>query len=92
MQRLRDDFALNLPKTVDELVLVPGVCQKMDFWCLYAAWDISVFHGLNLLRSLSRLGYWRCCMASDRNMGIGVDFMFIASQVQPTVVTPRRVS
>ena len=29
--------------------------------------------GLNLLRSLGRLGYWRCCMASDRNMGIGVD-------------------
>ncbi|KAH9992847.1 hypothetical protein BJV77DRAFT_944906, partial [Russula vinacea] len=38
-RRLRDDFALNLPKTVDKLVLVPGVCQKMAFWCLYAAWD-----------------------------------------------------
>ena len=56
-QRLRDDFDSDVPKTVDELVSLPGVGPKMAFLCLHAAWDMFVLHRLDHLRSLSCLGH-----------------------------------
>ncbi|KAH8114196.1 DNA glycosylase [Phellopilus nigrolimitatus] len=39
--RLRDDFACDVPQTVDELCSLPGVGPKMAFLCLQAAWNIN---------------------------------------------------
>ncbi len=38
--RLRDDFASDVPKTVDELCSLPGVGPKMAFLALQIAWDL----------------------------------------------------
>ncbi|KAH9968457.1 DNA glycosylase [Russula compacta] len=48
VQRLRDDFDSDVPKTVDELCSLPGVGPKMAFLCLHAAWDINVGIGVDV--------------------------------------------
>jgi endonuclease-3 len=39
-QRLRDEFASDVPKTVDELCSLPGVGPKMAFLALQVAWNL----------------------------------------------------
>jgi endonuclease-3 len=39
-QQLRDDFASDVPKTVDELCSLPGVGPKMAFLALQVAWNL----------------------------------------------------
>jgi len=41
-KKLRDDFASDLPKTVDELCSLPGVGPKMAFLALQSAWNLCV--------------------------------------------------
>ena len=54
-QRLRDDFDSDVPKTIDELVSLNGVGPKMAFLCLHAAWNMSVFLGLDLFEPFELL-------------------------------------
>ena len=40
-------FEGDVPKTIDELLLLPGVGPKMGFLCLQAAWGIQVGIGVD---------------------------------------------
>ncbi|KAF8162738.1 DNA glycosylase [Crassisporium funariophilum] len=44
--KLRDDFASDVPKTVDELCSLPGVGPKMAFLALQIAWNLN--HGIGV--------------------------------------------
>ncbi|KZO90393.1 DNA glycosylase [Calocera viscosa TUFC12733] len=59
MEKLRDEFEGDVPKTVDELCSLPGVGPKMAFLCLQNAWDINVGIGVDthVHRITNRLGW-----------------------------------
>ncbi|EJU05843.1 DNA glycosylase [Dacryopinax primogenitus] len=59
MEKLRDEFDGDVPKTVDELCSLPGVGPKMAFLCLQNAWDINVGIGVDthVHRITNRLGW-----------------------------------
>ncbi|KZT51767.1 DNA glycosylase [Calocera cornea HHB12733] len=59
MEKLRDEFGGDVPKTVDELCSLPGVGPKMAFLCLQNAWDINVGIGVDthVHRITNRLGW-----------------------------------
>jgi len=64
-KKLRDDFASDVPKTVDELCSLPGVGPKMAFLALQSAWNLCV-----VVVSF----FYECFPHThDRNHGIGVD-------------------
>lgn len=64
-KKLRDEFASDLPKTVDELCSLPGVGPKMAFLALQSAWNLCVV-AVSFFYELSPDTH-------DRNHGIGVD-------------------
>ncbi|KAK9894493.1 DNA glycosylase [Cystobasidium minutum MCA 4210] len=58
---IRDKFDGDVPKTIDELLILPGVGPKMGFLCLQAAWGIQVGIGVDthVHRITNRLGWHR---------------------------------
>ena len=44
---LRDKFEGDVPKTIEDLLILPGVGPKMGFLCLQAAWGIQVGIGVD---------------------------------------------
>ncbi|KAJ3575431.1 hypothetical protein NP233_g1089 [Leucocoprinus birnbaumii] len=59
--RLRDEFESDVPKTLDELVSLPGIGPKMAILILHVAWNIN--HGIgvdsHVHRLTNRLGWHR---------------------------------
>jgi len=58
-QRLHDEFASDVPKTVDELCSLPGVGPKMAFLTLHVAWKVNAGIGVDVHvhRITNRLGW-----------------------------------
>ncbi|KAH8917009.1 DNA glycosylase [Atractiella rhizophila] len=58
-QMLKDKFDGEVPKTVEELVSLPGVGPKMAFLCLQSAWKLNLGIGVDthVHRITNRLGW-----------------------------------
>jgi len=56
---LRDKFDGDVPKTIEDLLILPGVGPKMGFLCLQAAWGIQEGIGVDthVHRITNRLGW-----------------------------------
>lgn len=70
--RLRDDFAGDVPRTVDELCSLPGVGPKMAFLALQEAWGLNVGIGVDVHvhRLSNRLGWCRTSKPEDTRLAL----------------------